>query len=362
MAYYSVSAAAIRRNIQKIKDHAGEKTVWAVLKGNGYGIGLLSLATICRAEGLTHFAVTESADAVTLRQSGTAQEEVLLLTPQQNAETLRSLCRHDVICTVASQQDAMALADAARAETMRARAHLKIDTGMGRYGFLPDQLDEILSCYEYLAHIDFCGIYTHFAASFCSKSFTHLQAERFTMVCDAIRAKGYEVGHVHAGNSAALFRCLDACQDGVRVGSALLGRLPFRTDLEKVGVCRVEPTEVRWLPKGATCGYGRAFRASKPIRIAVLPIGWYNGYATEIGADTFRIRDCLRRALGALKSLFFPRRLYAVVGKQKCRVLGHVGMCHTTIDVTKAHLSPDAMAELELNPTRLRDIPVRIEE
>ena len=362
MAYYSVSAAAIRRNIEKTQARAGEKTVWAVLKGNGYGIGLLNLAAICRAAGLTHFAVTEPEDAITLRESGSAQEEVLLLRPEQNAETLRNLCRHDVICTVASQQDAMALADAARAETMRARAHLKIDTGMGRYGFLPDQLDEILSCYEYLAHIDFCGVYTHFASAFCSKSFTKLQAERFTMVCDAIRAAGYDVGHVHAGNSAALFRHLDDCQDGVRVGSALLGRLPFRTDLEKVGVCRAELTEPRWLPKGATCGYGCAFRASKPIRIAVLPVGWYNGYATEIGADTFRIRDCLRRAFGALKSLLFPRRLTVTVGKQKCRVLGHVGMCHTTIDITRVHLSPDTMAELELNPTRLREIPVRIEE
>ena len=77
----------------------------------------------------------------------------------------------------------------------------------------------------------------------------------------------------------------------------------------------------------------------------------------ETGAGKSIIIDGIELVLGGRGS-----RELITHGKQKCRVLGHVGMCHTTIDITRVHLSPDTMAELELNPTRLREIPVRIEE
>lgn len=362
MAYYAVSAPAIRRNIEKITRQADGRAVWAVLKCDAYGLGLLPMAAVCRSAGITRFCVTEPDDALALRENASAQEEVLLLRPITDADTLRALLRRNVICTVASQQDAIALASAASAEALRARAHIAIDTGMGRYGFLPDQIDEILTCYQHLEHIDFCGMYTHFARAATDTRFARLQTERLLLVRDAVRNAGFEVGHLHAGNSSALFRCVDCAQDGVRVGSALLGRTMFRTKLERIGVAKAELTELRWLPKGATFGYDSAYVAPHPVRIAILPVGWFHGFSMTNDVDTFRFRDRLGRLLHSLKGFFFPRRLTVTVGGQKCPVLGRVGMCHTVIDVTKAAVSGGEEAELAINPTRLHALPIRWEE
>ena len=363
MKVYFADSKAISGNLHEILKRAGKRTVWAVLKGSGYGLGVEAMANFCREAGIHHFAVTEPAEADAIRRTGTADESILMLRPTTDPNEIRVLLVRDVIFTVASQQDAVTLAGVARDAEMCAKAHIKIDTGMGRYGFKPEQKQEILSCFQYHEVIRFCGLYTHFANAFKSKKSAQIQSEKLNQVAALIREAGYDPGHIHAGNSAALFRCPEYCFDGVRVGSAILGRLPFRTgSLTRVGVCQAALEEVRWLDKGDTCGYGSAWKAKRPTRIAVLPVGWYHGYTTEYGHDVFRVRDCLRQMLSGLKGIFLRRKLTVRVGNEKCRVLGHVGMLHTVIDITDKNCGAGDIASLEINPLRVRDIPIRFEK
>ena len=359
MRTYIVETDIIRENLALIRKKAGKAEVFAVLKGDGYGLGLSAMAELCRGEGIRAFAVTEPADVRRLRQDGNEGEKILMLRPTCDMQELRILLEEGAICTVASQHDAVTLSALARELGLPAKVHLKIDTGMGRYGFLPAEKDQILSCFTHLEGVEVCGLYTHFHSAFCNKKKTLAQLQTLQGVAAMIREAGFDPGTVHCANSAALLKMPETALDAVRVGSAIVGRVAFRSGLKRVGWCQTAIEEIRWLPKGHTCGYGAAWKAKKPTQIAVIPVGWYHGFATQYGDDVFRPRDCLRKVASGLKGLLFPKRLTVTVGGVKCRVLGHVGMLHTVVDITGKNLSSGESAVVEINPCRVRGMEIR---
>lgn len=360
MKRYLVDRAAVRKNIDNLKTRAGSAELIAVLKGNGYGLGLLEMAGVCREAGVTHFAVTEVSDVRALREAGFSDAWILMLRPTADSDDIRALLALGAVFTVSSQDDAAALNGIAAQQGQIAEAHLKIDTGMGRYGFLPGETDKLLSVYSYMDSIAVTGIYTHLHSAFCNKKQTLAQAEQFRAVLDAIHAAGFETGMAHLGNSAALLRFPELTMDAVRVGSAMLGRLSFRGgyNLFRVGVCEASVEELRWLPKGHTTGYGAAWRAKRPTRIAVLSVGYYHGFGCEVGGDIFRPRDQLRRMLSALRGLVRRKAIYVTVNDSRCRVLGHIGMLHTVVDVTDIDCSLGDKAVLNINPLLLKGLDV----
>lgn len=360
MRAYIVEKQAIADNLQSLKQRAADAPVWAVLKGNGYGLGLLPMAQLCRENGITRFAVTELTDAELLRKSGFSQEEILLLQPTADPETAKRIIELGVIATVSSQDDAEILNGVAAAMHTVSEAHIKVDTGMGRYGFLPEELKKMIPVYAFMDGIAVSGIYTHLSCTFCNKKFTLRQIERFNAVVKAITDAGFESGVPHILNSVGLLRFPEYRSGGVRIGSAMLGRVPVKGSwgLKRVGVCQSEVIELRWLPKGSTCGYGAGWKAKRPTRIAVIPVGYYHGFGCEMGNDLFRFRDQLRRIASGLFGILFPKRFEVQIGKSRCRVLGHIGMLHTVVDVTDVQCELHDAAYLQINPLLLRGMDV----
>ena len=171
---------------------------------------------------------------------------------------------------------------------------------------------------------------------------------------------GYETGETHICNSAGILRFPEYKLGGVRIGSAILGRLSFKGSygLRRVGYCQARVDEVRWLPKGHTCGYGAGWKARHPTRIAVLPVGWYHGFGCEMGRDLFRPRDQLRAAASAIKGLVFKKAYYVTLNGKRCRVLGHIGMLHTVVDVTNVPCAVGDTAIFDINPIMCKGMPV----
>ena len=357
MKKYIVEKEAILHNLSVLTKKAGEVPMWAVLKGDGYGLGLAPMAELCLQAGIHHFAVTELSEVEALRQLA-PQAQILLLRPTTDGEELSRLLAADGIATIGSLQDAVALNSLATQKDVIAAVHVKIDTGMGRYGFLPDELQDILSVYRSHDHLAVSGIYTHFPCAFCSGKATYAQYDAFHKTVLAIAENGIEPGAAHCCNSNAFMRYNDLKMDGVRVGSALLGRVAAKKNLRRVGRCEATVEQVRWLPKGHATGYGSAWRAKRPTQIAVIPVGWYHGFAAEYGNDIFRFRDCLRQVFTALKRMIFKKKIYITINGKSCPVLGHVGMLHTVCDVTKANCKPGDPAVLDINPLQLHGMEV----
>lgn len=357
MRCYIVETDAVRHNLQWLQKKAAGTPIWAVLKGNGYGLGVEPMAKLCWQSGVHRFAVTEPQEARQIRQV-CPDAAILMLRPTTNQQELGQLLELDVIATVASVEDAAALNALAAQKDVVAEVHVKIDTGMGRYGFLPQETEKILSVYRYHDHLAVSGIYTHCHSAFGRARETTCQEEAFRQVVEQITAAGIEPGERHLCNSTAFLRFPEMKMEGVRLGSALLGRVSVRSGLRRVGYCETTVEQVRWLPAGHTTGYGGAWRAKKPTQIAILPVGWYHGFTNEFGHDIFRFRDCLRQMVGAAKTMVFKKQIYVSINGKKCKVLGHVGMLHTAVDVTKAAAKPGDKAVVEINPLQVRGMEI----
>ena len=143
------------------------------------------------------------------------------------------------------------------------------------------------------------------------KAFGH----EWTGVVEKLRAAGYDTGMAHCCNSHAFVRHPEMHMDGVRIGSAFLGRLAFKDKLglQRIGYAECTLEEIRWIPKGQTIGYAAGFKAPRQMRTAVIGLGWYNGFAASRENDIFRIRDSIGGILHHLKNLLFPRRILVEV-------------------------------------------------
>ena len=357
MKAYVVERDALIHNIQAIRSFAGSVPIWAVLKGNGYGIGIVPFARILHENGIDRFAVTELKEAEVLRENY-PEAPILMLRSTADPAEIHELMDMGVILTVGGYETAVAINGIAAERAAVAEVHLAVDTGMGRYGFLPDDTDKILSVFEYMRSLKVSGIFTHFHSAFSSEKATKQQFEQFSAVVGKIRAAGYDPGMVHCCNSHAFVRHPEMHLDGVRIGSAFLGRLSFKDKLglQKIGYAECTVEELRWIPKGQTVGYAAGFKARQPMRVAIIGIGWYNGFATRRENDLFRLRDSLRGILHHVKNIFFPHKIIVTVNGHKCRVLGHVGMVHAVVDVTDIDCAVGDKVIAAVNPLTVKGL------
>ena len=342
-----VDKSALKNNIAQVKQRAGKAVIYAVLTGDGYGAGTVELARALRADGISHFAVTEPADAALLRHSGFEQEHILMLRSITGREELERLMDLNVIFTVGSYETAMALNSVAEGRATIAEAHVQIDTGMGFGGFLSSEPDKLLSVYQYLPNVAISGTYTQFHAA---GGDIKPQLDEFLSTVEKIRSAGFDTGILHAAGSSVLMSGHAATLDGVRVGSAFLGRCR-RTkgdELQTVGWGEASLDSVRWLPKGHTVGNEVLVTLTKPTRVAVLPVGHQNGMGV------FHSRQAGLWA--ALKAWWEGRHMTVRVNGQKARVLGRPGAVETVVDVTDIKCAAGDVAAFSLDPMFARGL------
>lgn len=362
MNAYVVERAALAENIRILREKAGDTAIYGVIKGGGYGLGLTNMAGILSENGIERFAVTGLEEVCALREGGFPGQEILMLRATCIPEELKVLLEQHATGTVGSLECAKAMDKAAEAAGTVFPCHIKIDTGMGRYGFLPEDMEGIRQVYA-LPHLNVTGIYTHFHSAFSSETDTRAQFAAFTGVLEQLSEAGYPLGTRHCCNSSAFLKYPEMHLDGVRLGSALLGRLSFPGEmgLQKIGWCRSQVELIREIPKGHTVGYGAAWKAKRPTRIAVCGVGYFHGFGAEKGNDLFRFRDCVRGGLGYVKAFLKKKAFYVTVGGRQARVLGHIGMVQTIFDVTDIPCEVGDPVRLEINPLLVKGMDVDVE-
>lgn len=359
MKAYVVNKADLQNNIRVLKEKAGDASIYGVIKGNGYGLGLCPMAEALREGGVDRFAVTEIHEVQALREGGFPTEEILMMRATCIEEELSELLRLGATATVGSLECAERMEQlAARSDTVFP-CHLKVDTGMGRYGFHPQELDRMEQVYH-MPHLSVTGIYTHFHTAFSSEKATRSQFTQFSQVLDGLTARGLDLGTRHCCNSSAFLKYPEMHLDAVRIGSALLGRLSFPGDmgLKKLGWCESQVELIRELPKGHGVGYGSAWVAKRPTKIAVCGVGYYNGFGTAHEDDTFRFMDCLRGGLHYVKAFLKRKAVYVQVNGSPAPVLGHIGMVQTICDVTDIPCSVGDLIRLEINPLMVKGMDI----
>jgi alanine racemase len=302
-----IDLGAIAANVRYLKRHIPEMTrLAAVVKADGYGHGAVAVAKTALAHGASWLCVATVAEGAALRAAG-LRAPILVLGPSALAE-IPGLIAHDLIPAVMEASFCTALAAGAlRAGKALYPVHVKVDTGMHRFGVPVARALALLQSLRGSKGIVVEGVFTHFAtADIVSDPFLREQAEHFTALIAALERDGLRPPIVHAANSGAILQRV-APWDMVRAGIALYG-LPPAADFPADGLqpamsVHTAIARVFTVAPAESIGYGRRFVAEKPVRAALLPLGYADG---------------LSRAL--------TNRGHVLIGGRRCTLAGVVSM------------------------------------
>ncbi len=284
-AWIEVDLDALRHNVAAFREilTAGSR-IMCIVKANAYGHGAVPLASVLRKEGIAHFGVALVQEGIELRASGVS-ESILVLghTPD---EDFRDAVKYNLTLTLFTLDQARALDNVGRKVGKKAKVHLKIDTGMGRIGFLPGKkaLRDITEIAQ-LPNLEIEGIYSHQAcADQPDDTYALMQFERFQSFLTTLEQAGLRFRKIHLANSATTIRFPQMHYDLVRIGISLYGLYPDPTmalyskiDLHPVMTVKCRLSNVKEVPKGTCISYGCTFTTSRPSVIGTIPMGYADG-------------------------------------------------------------------------------------
>ena len=337
----------LRYNIEKIKEYAeknlpddnGKKVkIIAVIKANGYGLGIVEYSKFLIDNGIDYLAVATIEEALKIRQAGITEKEakILMLSSTAIKEDIEKLVENNIILTIGSKESAEEVEKLGQELNKTIHVHLKIDTGFGRYGFIYTDREEIVKTIKPLKNIKIEGTFTHFSNSYYDDNYTKVQFNRFLDCIETLKMNDIETGMLHVCNTSAFIKFPNMHLNAVRVGSAFTGRISFKNSvgLRKIGYLKANVAEIRELPKGFNVGYSNVYTTKKDTKVAIIPCGYADGVNVETGRDMFRVIDKIRYIVGDFKNIFRKQQLFVNINGQRCPILGRVGTYHVTVDIT----------------------------
>jgi alanine racemase len=311
-----VDLTALGHNLSEVRRRLPDGCeVLAVVKADAYGHGAVPIAQALESLGVTRFGVATLQEGLALRAAGVARQ--ILVMGALFPEELPAVIAHHLTPVITDPDIPGPLASLIEGHARPYPVHIKIDTGMGRLGLAPEAVLPLLQSPAFHGPLQAEGLMTHLAdADNADQAYTHGQIARLREVLSALAALGLSIPVVHAANSAGVIAHPLSHLTLVRPGLMLYGyppspRLEPALDLTPVLTLRTRVAQIRELKAGESVSYGRTHKAIRPSRIAVLPIGYADGY---------------NRALS--------NRGAVLIRGQRARIIGRVCMDMTMVDVT----------------------------
>ena len=298
-----IDLAAIRHNVAHLRAllRPGSRMLVAV-KADGYGHGTLPVAQAATAAGASGVAVATAEEAVELRDAGFG-ESILVMGPLYSLDQYQEMAGRNVDFAVVSDQMASML-PSLRGTALKARVHLKMDSGMNRQGLFPSDVGAFLDSIRGIAEIELAGVMTHFACVTEDPATIDFQLGRFLPAVEQVR-KEWPRALAHAANSAATVHSPHSHLDMVRCGCAVYGLSPWQLDpiadgLAPVLAWKSQVALVKRVAALEGVGYGHTFSPPAPTDVALVPLGYGDG---------------VFRALGNNGEVLINGRRYPIVGR-----------------------------------------------
>ena len=278
-----VDLEAIRENVRRVKERVNPAKIMAVVKANGLGHGMVKCAQAAFEAGATYFGVATLDEALNLRRYFLPSIPILILGPIFPSD-VRIAAKHNIEVAIGSIEQARALHKYCKRSNHIKGIHLKIDTGMGRYGFWFEEIEKVLEDLSKLSYVKIIGVMTHFTESDSTDpTYTNWQIENFKKVLKTFERMGVDPGIKHTSASAAIHQHPKAYFDMVRLGVSLYGYYPSMEclrDLKLVPALSLitKVVKIREMPPDRFISYGRTFKTARHSRIGILPIGYGDGF------------------------------------------------------------------------------------
>jgi alanine racemase len=274
----TIDLGALRRNVGTLRRALNGAALWAVVKADGYGHGAVDVSAAALTAGAEALCVATVAEALELRRAF-PEARILCMGPLSTSGEIATAREASIEIAVEGNEIPDGLP-----------VHLKLDTGMGRFG-----LSEVATPAR-----DVVGLMSHLATADTDPTFAREQVARFAELVEPYRAD-----HVcHIANSAAALRLPEARFDAARCGIAIYGLSPFAGEpapqLEPVLRWESELAQVKLLQPGESTGYGRRFVAESPTWIGLVPVGYADGFRRDLAGTQVRVGGELRRVVGTI--------------------------------------------------------------
>lgn len=343
MAEALIDLARLERNISIVQGRlAGRAGLLFTVKADGYGHGAIPLACRAQAAGVEALGVANLQEALRLRRAGIELPILILgLSHPHHIPVLAELGELDIGITIDSIDFARALEREARRLRTRPSVQVKVDTGLGRIGIMPEEVLSFFRSLRQFRHLQVRGIFSHLSAASgrdpADRAYTLEQIARFNDALEKLDRAGLLPPLRHIANSAGLIGYFAEVTSGyfnlVRPGILLYGYPELEADwTEGIGPImsvRTWVVSTRAVPQGAYLGYGRSYRAPRPLRVAIIPVGY------EDGLD-IKLSNCGEVAIRG----------------ERAPIVGRISMDQTIIDIS--HLSGVSVGEeVELIGDRL---------
>lgn len=298
-----IDISALKFNICQIRERIGlHRKILIAVKADGYGHGAIEVARTCLREGVEMLGVATMNEAVELCQAGITCP-ILMLVPSLTSQ-IDSIIENDIIPNISTMEFARSLSQRAANFKRSVKAHIEVDTGMGRTGINYKEAPASVSRIVKLPNLKIEGIFTHFpvadSAEDKNRKFTLEQIDRFFMVMDELKKDGVEIPIKHASNSAAILDYPQSYFDMVRPGIMVYGLYPSKEVSRSISIkpvmnLKAKVIQLQKVEPGWSIGYGRTFVAQKEMLIATIQAGYGDGYRRHLsnrGEVLVRGRRC----------------------------------------------------------------------
>ena len=317
------------------------------------GLDLVKYSEFLLDNGIELFAVATVEEAVILRQAG-IQKDILMLSEVIEEDEIETLIKHNIIFTIGSLEEKNIIDALSQKLNIIAKAHIKIDTGFARYGFLYTEKENILEALKNTQNLKIIGMFTHFSKAINEK-WTKLQFKRFKQCIELVDENLFANNEFifHCANTTAALKYPEMKLNAVRVGSGIQGRVLkefVNLGFKKVGYLQTQVTKTKTLPKGYNVSYSNEFKTKKETEIAVIPVGYMDGINIKNQRDSFNLKNNILSVLIEIKKIFKKTKFKVRIRNSSYNVIGRYGMYHSIIDVTGANIETKDDVTLEVAP------------
>ncbi len=316
-SWVTIDLSAITKNLSLIKKRVNRARVMPVVKSDAYGHGLIEVSRALLKEGIWGLGIYEIEEAALLRENG-IDCPIFLLSGLLGDDPRRAL-ELDLTVGVVKQVELYEINEASKAIGKISKVHLKVDTGMSRFGLDPRELLKIVSEREKFKSIEIEGIYSHLSSSDDPNDTENLsQIVLFEEILKEIKGLGLSPQYIHLANSGGIFNFTQSIFNLVRPGISLYGAYSRKGKLlPEKGLLPAlrfwsKVVEVKEIGPGRGLSYGHSFITKGSMRIAIIPVGYDNGYP---------------RALS--------NRAHVVINGKRCPIVGTICMKTMLVDVTE---------------------------
>jgi len=303
-----ISLGALEKNVRVIKKALAPASIYAVIKADAYGHGMLEMAAILARNGVNTFCVATIEEAMALRLAGYQNETILFLTSFYSDE-LPAFWQYNITPVISDFEHLRLIEKYCSRKDLSIEAHLKVDTGMSRFGFYPDEIIAQSSKIMHASGVHITALCSHLAASGCpDDQGTIQQLTDFRQLCDYLEINAIWYGKKHILNSGGILYYRDKAQDAARPGLILYGIYPGAVDPNALPLIpalsfytRVQA--VKKVKAGSNIGYARSYCAEEDMTLALLSVGYADGYPIR-----------------------FSNTGEVLIGRERCPIVGRVCM------------------------------------